>query len=174
MKWLGHLVDQPAQGIEIGTWKGEMAEAIMDHILTNPACNLYCIDTFAGSPEHHLAGIDCTMIETEARKRLERFSFMVKIAKSRSHTVLRAISGELADFVYVDAGHDSQNVLRDSVLAFDLLKVGGVLIWDDYAWNVFPEPTKCPKIAIDAFLACYANQIELLGMGWQVAVKKTA
>jgi hypothetical protein len=76
--------------------------------------------------------------------------------------------------LYVDAAHDAQNVLRDSVLHFEFLKVGGIMIWDDFGWTVMPHEIDRPKMAVEAFLACYARKVEVIGMGWQVAVRKVA
>jgi len=173
-KWLGHLIGTPAQGLELGTWKGESAEWMLDNIFTHPNAFYRCLDTFEGSAEHHLGGIDCTTLYNETLARLNRFGKRVRIDVERSDSWLRDFDINVLDFIYVDAAHDAINVLRDSVLAWDALKIGGVLIWDDYEWTVMPDPLDCPRIAIDAFLAIYCRQIEVLGKGWQVAVRKLA
>ena len=36
------------------------------------------------------------------------------------------------DLIYIDASHYAPDVLSDAVLAFKLLKPGGILIFDDY------------------------------------------
>lgn len=36
------------------------------------------------------------------------------------------------DFVFVDAGHDFDSVTKDSELAFEMLRPGGCIVWDDY------------------------------------------
>jgi len=173
--WLGHLKGTPAQGLELGTWLGESAEWMLDTIFTHERSEYYCVDTFEGSEEHRLAGIDCSVCEGETRKRLDRFGGREIIHKARSdHAMKHFLRGFDFDFIYVDAAHDAMNVLRDSVLAWDLLKVGGVMIWDDYLWAVMADEAQRPRLAIDGFLACYSGRYEILGMGWQVAVKKLA
>jgi predicted O-methyltransferase YrrM len=180
LKWLGHLVGNPrAIGIELGTWRGESAEWLLDKVLTDPASRLHCVDTFKGSEEHVLAGIDCSGIHAETMARLKRFGPpRVTLHVGESHRVLAArlagVLPRLVDFVYVDAAHDAMNVLRDAVLAFELLAVGGVMIFDDYEWKVMRDEVDRPKMAVDAFLACYARRVEVIGMGWQVALRKTA
>jgi predicted O-methyltransferase YrrM len=179
-KWLAHLMGTPAIGLELGTWKGESAEWLLDHVFTHEKANFYCVDTFEGSVEHHLGGIDCTVNEKETRHRLARFAPKVAIWKKTTNEALRfawyAKQDDKAlrfDFIYVDASHDAMNVLRDTVLAFDLLKEGGTLIWDDYEWQVMPEAVDRPKIAITAFLECYAKQLEIVSFGgWQVCIRK--
>lgn len=176
-RWLGHLKDKPGVfGIELGSWLGESAEWFCQNIVTTRDSTLLCVDTFAGSEEHRLAGIDCRGNEAACRNRLIDFA-QVTILKKTTAEALKGLAhaeNPFADFIYVDAAHDSMNVLRDSVLAFDLLKVGGVMIWDDYLWEVMEAETDRPKLAIDAFLATYARRLEVIGLGWQLAVRRVA
>lgn len=174
LEWLGHLKGVPhVTGVELGTWMGESAEFMLDNIFTGTGAHYWCVDTFEGSDEHHLAGIDCSGLERATRKRLDRFGSKAQIFKGRSDQALKGVLRDFRlDFVYVDAAHDAMNVLRDSVLAWDLIKVGGVAVFDDFQWASMPDELDRPKIAIEAFLNIYARQLEILSMGWQVAVKK--
>ena len=40
-----------------------------------------------------------------------------------------------ADFVYLDAAHEKGETLLEISRAFDLLRVGGVLVGDDFDWH---------------------------------------
>ncbi len=173
-EWLGHLKGKPGvAGLELGTWLGESAEWALDNIFTGPMASYTGVDTFEGSEEHRLAGIDCAGNEAAARARLARFGDRARVIRSRSDGFLKSeFSG--FDFVYVDAAHDAMNVLRDAVMAFDLLPPGGVMIFDDYEWRVMRDPVDRPQMAVDSFLACYARRTEVIGMGWQVALRKTS
>lgn len=81
----------------------------------------------------------------------------------------------LFDFIYIDGSHKACDVLSDSVLAWPLLRPEGVLIWDDYEWTPLMSkgPLHEPKLAIDAFLSCYADQYRVISKGYQVAIEKT-
>lgn len=175
-KWLGHLRDTPAMGLEIGTFLGESAEWMLFSIFNHPDSVYCCVDTFKGSAEHHLAGVDCSTLEATARARVARFAPRAEFYVGYSNDVLAQMihmNGKLRyDFVLIDGAHDAQNVLRDAVLAFELLKVGGIMILDDLAWSLMPDPVDCPRIAIDAFIKCYGRQVEVIGYGTQAAVKK--
>lgn len=175
-EWLGHLKGTPAVGIELGSFMGESAEWMLSNIFTHPNSRYVCVDTFQGSDEHRIAGIDCSTIEADCRERLAQFGSRVEIECAFSHDALLQRTQYMGQFdvVYVDAAHDAQNVLRDAVLAYEVLKVGGVMIFDDYQWAVFSDPTLCPKMAVDAFISCYGRQLEVIGMGAQVAVRKIA
>ena len=175
-EWLGHLKHVPRCGIELGTWEGDSAEWALANIFTHPESQYICVDTFEGSEEHRLAGIDCSGMYGRVTERLKRFGTRADVVCAYSHAALLELISKTArlDFAYIDAAHDAMNVLRDSVLAFELLKVGGIMIWDDYTWNVFPQAVDCPKLAIDSFLSCYARQLEVIALGYQVCVRKTA
>ncbi len=56
------------------------------------------------------------------------------------------------DFVYIDASHIAKEVLMDTVLACELLMDNGILIFDDYDWEVYKNfPSLQPKTAIEGF-----------------------
>lgn len=171
-KWLGHLIGTRCDGLEVGTFYGESAEWMLDNIFTSPGAIYHCVDTFKGSVEHQLGGQDCSTLEATARARLARFGTRVEFHVGQSHEVLRGMHGEFLDFILIDGAHDAMNVLRDGILAFDLLKAGGVMIFDDVAWSIMPAAVDCPRIAIEAFVECYGRQLEVLGFGTQAAVRK--
>jgi predicted O-methyltransferase YrrM len=174
-KWLHHLIGKPVAGLELGTCVGDSASWFLDHIFTHAESQLWTVDTFTGSDEHRLAGEDTTTWERQARDRLERFGKRAQIFKGDTNYALRYMFRDSAfQFVYVDAAHDAASVLRDGVLAFDLLTPGGIMIFDDYEWKVMDQEVDRPRMAIDAFLGCYARRLEVIGVGLQVAVKKVA
>lgn len=174
MKYLGDIAGQPnISGLEIGTFRGDSAEFMCENVFFHETARYYCVDPFTGNPEHAAAGIDCTTLESDSRLRLSVFP-QARIIKEYSHHALRRFNLELS-WAYVDGAHDAMNCLRDSVMAFDALKVGGVLCWDDVTWGSDEMPaTAKPKIAVEAFLNCYQPQIEvLLHGGWQTIIRKT-
>jgi predicted O-methyltransferase YrrM len=174
--WLSHLVDKPgATGLEIGTFKGDSAEWMLENIFTGEGATYYCVDPFTGSIEHKIDGQDCSTLEKETRERLSKFGDKAEIIVGPSENVVRTYGFYDLDFVYVDGSHTARDAMRDAVLAFDCLKVGGIMVWDDYEWSVMKDPLDCPKVGVNAFLSAYAKQIEILApRGWQIAIKKTA
>jgi hypothetical protein len=63
--------------------------------------------------------------------------------------------------------------LQDAVDAFALLRVGGIMAFDDYEWGWNLHRVNTPRLAIDAFLRTFAPFIKVVGKGWQVWVQKT-
>ncbi|WP_352557743.1 class I SAM-dependent methyltransferase [Mesorhizobium caraganae] len=67
---------------------------------------------------------------------LSEVSHADRVTKIRDFS-LRALirlrqAGAEFDLVYVDGCHERESVMMDSVLAWGMLKLGGMLIWDDY------------------------------------------
>jgi predicted O-methyltransferase YrrM len=170
VKWLSHLIGKPAHGLEIGTFKGESAQMACKLIFNHPESTYTCVDTFAGSVEHFVGDIDCSSLEYDWHARMDAYP-QATVIKGLSNEVLRTLTGPY-DFVYVDAAHDSLNVMRDAVLAWDLLKPSGVMIFDDYHWNVMPDKRDCPALAINSLLNCFAKSIDIVAIQSQVAVRK--
>jgi len=65
------------------------------------------------------------------------------------------------DFVLIDAGHDYESVTQDSQLAFEMLRPGGCIVWDDYqplhwgtvrALNDLSEHHRLTRIAFSRFV----------------------
>ena len=69
------------------------------------------------------------------------------------------------DIIYIDGNHEAANVLADLVLSWDLLKVGGIQILDDYLLHGPLDPKRHfleelrPQLAIDAFITAYRNPV---------------
>jgi predicted O-methyltransferase YrrM len=79
------------------------------------------------------------------------------------------------DFIYIDGSHKAADVLEDAVLSFRLLKVGGLLIFDDYAWNGGgPTEFDNPRRGIDAFYHAYGNQLKQAHVSYQAIFERTA
>jgi hypothetical protein len=69
-------------------------------------------------------------------------------------------------------------VLEDGILAFPLLKMQGVMVFDDYWWHDEGESAlslEAPKQGIDTFLNMFQEfyTFTLVGFFWQVGIVKT-
>jgi hypothetical protein len=162
--------------LEIGSWEGRATSWLLDNILTHESAKITCIDTFKGSCEHQNLDADCI-------KSLEtRFDFNIALTGSAdkveknvgiSQEVLRTLPLDTYDFLYIDGSHIASDVLEDAVLGWRLVKVKGVIIFDDYNWpEVKDNPTQHPKLAIDAFLTIFRDKIQIIFKGYQVIIQK--
>ena len=168
---LGPLAGKPVHALEVGVFEGRTSVWLLENVLTHPDATLTWIDTFEGSAEH--AGADLAGLEGRFRANTARFGAKVRGQVKKSQEVLRGMAGERFDLVYLDGSHEAADVLADAVLAWPLLKPGGLLGFDDYGWRVFPEPERRPAPAVDAFLTCLRGRYAEVHRGYQVWVKKT-
>lgn len=172
LKWLAPFAGKPnVAGLEVGTFEGNSAEWMLDNIFTDPSSRYHCIDPFTGSIEHKVANINTANLEQSARARLSRFP-NVEIHVGFSQHVLRDLKAKVV-CTYIDGDHTARATLRDAVLSFDLLEVGGIMIFDDLSWAVFPNELDRPKLGIECFLKAYARQITVIqAHGAQAVIRK--
>jgi len=119
--------------------------------------------------------------------------YKVKKIKGSSEKMLRGLNLEQYDYIYIDGSHMPKWVLSDAVLSWDLLKKGGLMIFDDYRyiqerppqirptkidfldnyiWKKWVKNTHSPKPAIDAFLNIFGPYLKVVFKKRQVVVKK--
>lgn len=168
-KWLGHLVDTPCLGLEVGVFEARSSAWFLERVCTHPSSHLFAVDPWAVKSEANRAAI-------KRSPHGARFSFFGMDAERLLATWRQYPTGRY-DFIYLDGAKEAAKVLEHTVLAWPLLKPGGILIWDDYLWQwnercQTRQPEIPPGPGIDAFLAAYAPQMEIVGQGWQVAVRK--
>lgn len=167
--------------VEVGSLHGRSAEWLLQNVLTHPSSRLTSVDVFAETPES-LAY--CALLKYAPESPLSEREFDDRIAGTgsadrvtklvgESERMLRTIPLHSVDCVYIDGSHTSRNVLTDLVLSWGVLKLGGILIADDYDLAMFADnPLKNPKIGIDAFLAVFRDEYEHLHGGRQVVLRK--
>ena len=76
------------------------------------------------------------------------------------------------DFIYIDGSHIAKDVLTDACMAWPLLKPNGVMVFDDYLWGNPRDVLHRPKAAVDAFTTLFAEELEIIHVGYQAVVRK--
>ncbi len=164
-KVLGKLRNKPLKFIEIGCFEGRSSVWLLENILTHKESKLVCIDHWLHHNDKN-KNVYKTFLSN-----IEPWKNKVVVMKGYSREVLRDIKDRDYDFVYIDASKHSRDVLEDAVLGWDLLKKGGLLIFDDYTHNK-EHDNNCPRPGIDAFLNIYKEELDILHTKWQVIIKK--
>ncbi len=163
-RFLSHLSGQANIAfLEIGSYEGRATVWLLGNILTHETARMDCVDVFYDESSERRFEHNITTALGEKR---------VNKIKGSSQEILRHLPLHHYDGVYIDGSHTAPDVLEDSILAFRLLKSGGIMIFDDFEWNGHQDPLLLPKMAINAFLDIYQRQYELLHMGYQVIIKK--
>jgi len=148
--------------LEIGSAKGRSAASFLELL---PHARITCIDIFTNAD--HERQFDATMAA---------FAPRVEKVKSRSVPALDAlmVQNRAFDVIYVDGSHARDDALMDSLLVWPLLKPDGIIIWDDYVWEMGRLPVEQrPKDAVDLFLGLHGDQLTVLERGYQVIAQRT-
>jgi predicted O-methyltransferase YrrM len=166
--------EAPARVLEIGSWEGRSALFFLNYL---PKCRVVCVDTFGGSFEHHLDEHFAALVpELEARfdANLAAFGDRLEKLKGPSSAVLPqlGIAGRRFDIAYIDGSHFAADVYSDAVLTWSLMVPGGIVILDDYAWELMNEELERPKLGIDAFLKAIDGQYDVIHCSYQMVIAK--
>ncbi len=170
-----------AKFLEVGSFEGRSTVWTMEHMLEDGG-TIVCID--AWEDLEHEAYRDMSMGSVE-----ERFDYNLALVgtcfakrkaqkiKAYSQPALGGILGqpgelESYDFIYIDGSHDAPVVLTDACQAWSLLRRGGIMMFDDYLFGDPRDVLHRPRIAIDAFVNIFAEQLVVVHQGYQYAVQK--
>ena len=141
---------RPQIVVEVGTWKGatanKMASLLKQHGVPDP--QLICIDTWLGSAENWLLRQHPDFfpsLKLQWGRPSVYNQFMANVLFSdnadvivpfpvNSLTAARFLftKGFAADAIYIDAGHDYEDVLADISAFWRLVRAGGVIFGDNY------------------------------------------
>tara|TARA_R110000787_G_scaffold39265_6_gene98615 strand:- start:3176 stop:3751 length:576 start_codon:yes stop_codon:yes gene_type:complete len=154
---LKQFVDKPCKYLEIGILEGASFLWMLTNILTHPNSRVTACDAQFRPPFLH----NCSQL-------LMSDICKITMITGNSNRTLRTISN-MFDVIYIDGNHHQKYVITDAVLSFELLSLGGYLIFDDYPYSI---NGKTPGIAIDAFLETHADEIEVIHKDWIVIVQK--
>lgn len=151
------------QMLEIGSKEGRSALWFLENILTHPTAAITCVDIF-----YHRE------IEVNFERNVHTTgvgSRVIKI-KGKSQEVLRVLRENFYDLIYVDGGHRADEVHTDATLGWPLLKSGGLMIFDDYLWNLKQPPEERPQMGVDRFLKERQAELALLHQDYQLIIQK--
>lgn len=176
---------RPSKILEVGSYEGASASYLISSLAPHQPLELHCIDTWEGGVEH--SGTDMSAVEARFRHNVElamrSAAHPVELFTHKGYSDVRLAellaNGKAGyfDFVYIDGSHQAPDVLFDAVVGFKLLKVGGVMVFDDYVWsetNGLPrDPINCPKMAVDAFINMNIRKVSFInGPIAQIYVRK--
>ena len=165
--WTQHLSElrgkEDTHLLEVGSYEGRSAIWFLDHVLTHPSSTITCVDLFPSQMaeirfDHNIAVSGCSSRVTKV--------------KGRSQKVLKLLREDSYNIIYIDGSHRAVDVQADASLSWPLLKRGGIIIFDDYHWNLEQPIEDRPQTAIDNFLSDFRSQLEILHKGYQVIVRK--
>lgn len=125
--------------VEIGVWRGEFSKILLDEL--SPS-HLYLIDPWAVQ-EDEAGGASLAGAQDKSKMDVihehVQSTFAAQIAKGTlsiirdfSVPALQTFEDSSIDFIYLDGDHSFDGVLSDLKAAHAKLRVGGVVMLDDY------------------------------------------
>ena len=156
------IIDElkPKVIVEVGSWKGASAM----HMASLCDAKIYCIDTWLGGVVSWIrmdngikSSSDLMLKENGYPGVYEVFIKNIEPCKDRIIPMpMSSWEGcELLkhrkinpDLIYIDASHFYDDVLRDAHSYWEILKQGGVMFFDDYINEAWPDT----KRAVDEFI----------------------
>ena len=153
--------DRPINYLEIGTFYGANILSVANSYGLHNDSKLYCIDPWEDYEDYPEYKNTQQTIYNLFMNNVEKSGQAHKIIINRgySNNMVPQFQDSFFDIIYIDANHEPEYVLEDAVLSFRKLKVGGMLIFDDYGVGG-PDLT---KKGIDGFLSGYHKRITYLG-----------
>lgn len=151
--------------LELGTYEGRSLLWMLDNVLEHEKSTADVID---GWFDKEIERRFLSNIITSAYQKV----FIHKGLVQDKLGILYALRKKYYDIIYIDADHASNSVIRDACMCFEMLKINGLIIFDDYLWKNTNNSPQTMKEAIDSWLAAYNGFYETVFNGYQVVIKK--
>jgi hypothetical protein len=170
---------KPITYVEVGVWKGDSAAWMCENVLTHPDAIGYGFDPYPTDPKHGQAEID--QIKLEVSQRLSKYvtpgrlpRFVLNFyAATDPRNGLPDESLEI-DLLYLDGDHTAGAVVCDWCAAWPLLKVGTVVIFDDWGIGKRKHHRHVPE-AFEAIKLAFHDMVDVIHEGpLQAAVRVRA
>jgi len=168
------LAGQKLNYLEIGSWEGASILWMMENVLTNGRSRAWVVDPYGANWQYGKEEMDARYMRLSKTLKERYGRVRVKFYRQFSSVFLRAFPNgkHWFDVIYIDGDHQGLAVLDDLVLSWPLLKIGGILVLDDYEYRRKRSPIHVKAIA-DFWLKEFGRFIEVLFVNKQVGFKKT-
>jgi len=181
---------KPKKILEIGSYEGASTCYLIEKLAQENPIEIHCIDAWniemgeESDYKHYGSNIDMSAVESRFRQNtklaIEKSPKKVNLTIDKGFSdvqlskLLSNGKKNYFDFIYIDGSHLGPDVLCDAVLSFRLLKVNGVMAFDDYLWpSANKNLTRIPKMAIDSFVNLYSEKIAIFNAPlYQIYLKK--
>lgn len=164
-----NLRSKNIRALEIGSWEGLSSYFTLK---TLPNATLMCVDTWEGSDEHAKQDV-LNKVEQNFDSNTANYKTRLTKCKAPSfHFFDTYKNPEKFDLIYIDGSHHADDVLIDALKGFQLLNVGGIMIFDDYFWKFYKQVNDNPAPAINAFLRLKKGSYKLLHVYCQLMIQK--
>jgi SAM-dependent methyltransferase len=158
---LDSIRGQPIEILDVGAGEGRSSIFLLRYFAQG---RLTAVDSFWDPSTEK-------RFEANTREFASRIELIKKLSLDALHALVWA--ARKFDVIYLDATHERDLLVIDSLLAWKLLRVGGVLIWSSYGYgDDLPDEWR-PRSGIDLFLRMQIGSYKLLLKRYQVVIRRT-
>ena len=170
--------------LEIGSFEGKSTVWFLENILLNEKSTITCIDPWTTYSQNNNSFDSYNKVDSEWNFTdnkniflhniyLSGFKNKVIIEQGFSNEILPKfiLDKKKYDIIFIDGNHTSPFVITDGIMSWYLLKEGGLMIFDDYLWSD-SNSTLSPKLAVDSFINCFRDYIEVIWSEYRLVIKK--
>ena len=171
------LLPPKSKILEIGSYSGT---SIIEMLKIVPESTAIVIDPWEDYYEYDQVINKQTCVDnakkifSEFMINIKPFENRIKIMKGKSCDKLIELliyQKELFNFIYIDGSHKCMDVYFDAVIAWKLLKIGGIMVFDDYKFNK-GDILNSPYEAIEHFKKNYIEDLIVFKQDYRLFLKK--
>lgn len=178
------FIGKPINVLEIGVFLGSTAELLINKVCTHPDSRYYGIDPWEWFKPLHKRWPtkekwEAGMILNKTRL-IEQYKGKAEFIQGYSQKILKEQrwKDDSFDLIYIDGNHTIMAVLNDFVLTWPLLKVGGIMIFDDYLQGNDDEVKRAVDVILQGlwgkrhFDRKRKRKIDILWKSYSVAMRR--
>ena len=155
----------PVKSLEIGAGNGASANLLLDQLFTHERSEVHCIDLYDGERGRTVR----QAFEENARR--GGYAARVHMYEGISREILAWMIAEDGywqsfDFIHLATLGEAWEVLSDACQAWELLKIGGVMVFGPY------QQEQDSRNGIDAFVKGFGNRLVRILEGERLVVQK--
>lgn len=166
---------KPKRILEIGSFEGRSTVFFAEKALAYQSeVEIVCVDTWEGSAEHegvwNMGQVEQNFVHNIELATQHHPTATIHKKQGHSHAKMIELLSQghegYFDYVYVDGSHEAPDVLFDALLAHRLVRVGGVISFDDYLWS--PDASgeerhyMLVKPAVDHYVNTYQQKLQVI------------
>ena len=144
--------------LEVGCYEGLSSFYVLSEY---KSVNAFFLDIWdMPNPNSKTLSPNFDLIEKAFDQNLSGFNF--KKIKNDSVISMRKLLKENVhfDFIYIDGSHNGEDILSDAIEAFKILKVNGLMFFDDFLQHDDNRILQS-YVGIDKFLSLYSDYLEI-------------
>lgn len=171
LKFIVENFGLPSYYAEVGVFEGSTIFWMSDQVTPqNPNLKIYAIDPHVGSVDMS-ENFDDVKKNFEYNLSINTHKNVEYIPKYSEDGLIDLINrGSSMELIYIDGDHRAAGVLTDLVLAWKLLKVGGVILCDDTTvWrytdkNGTESAQMSVRMAVEMFIQCNWHKLHIIAL----------